>query len=179
MSAPVIGSSKRMGNMRPRVVSLLIAPFVVLALPAWAQEVESILNQTEWSVGGVGISDQFGTCAATDASHSDADIWLQVTETPSQNVINEVSVMHPGDPQATAAILQVGNNRFVLGLIEGERFSSAASDGGKIVTAMLKNASLTLQFEGASAPQPYSYDLAEFPAAYAALVEHCRAPANP
>jgi hypothetical protein len=109
----------------------LVALALSLALPAWAQEVESILNQKEWSVGGVGISDEYGTCAANDASHSDADIWLQVTETLSQNVINEVSVMHPGDPQATAAILQVGNNRFVLGLIEGERFSSAASDGGK------------------------------------------------
>ena len=168
-----------MASMTPRVISLLIAPFIALALPAWGQEVESILNQTEWSVGGVGISDQFGTCAATDASHSDADIWLQVTETPSQGVINEVSVMHPGDPQATAATLQVGSERFVLGVTEGERFSSAASDGGRIVAAMLKNASLTLQFECVSAPKPYSYDLAEFPAAYAALVKHCHAPPTP
>jgi hypothetical protein len=157
----------------------LVALALSLALRAWAQEVESILNQKEWSVGGVGISDEYGTCAANDASHSDADIWLQVTETPSQDVINEVSVMHPGDPQATAAILQVGNNRFVLGLIEGERFSSAASDGGKIVAAMLRAPTLTLQFEGVSAPKLYSYDLAEFPAAYAALVQHCHAPANP
>ena len=168
-----------MATMTASVVSLVIAPLIALALPAWAQEVQSILNQTEWSVGGVGISDQFATCAATDASHSDADIWLQVTETPSQNVINEVSVMHPGDPQATAAIVQVGSERFVLGVTEGERFSAAASDGGRIVAAMLKNASLTLQFEGVSAPKPYSYDLAEFPAAYAALVKHCHAPANP
>jgi hypothetical protein len=168
-----------MATMTASVVSLVIAPLIALALPAWAQEVQSILNQTEWSVGGVGISDQFATCAATDASHSDADIWLQVTETPSQGVINEVSVMHPGDPQATAAILQVGSERFVLGVTEGERFSAAASDGGRIVAAMLKNASLTLQFEGVSAPKPYSYDLAEFPAAYAALVKHCHAPANP
>ena len=151
-----------------------------LVHPARAQEVVSILNQKEWSVAGVGISaDEFGTCAANDASHSDASIWLQVTEIPSQNVINEVSVMHPGDPQATAAILQVGSDRFVLAETEGERFSSTANDGGKIVAAMLKNAGLTLQFEGVSAPQPYSYDLAEFPAAYAALVQHCRAPANP
>jgi hypothetical protein len=168
-----------MANMTARVVSLVIAPLIALALPAWAQEVQSILNQAEWSVGGVGISDQFGTCAATDASHSDADIWLQVTETPSQGIINEVSVMHPGDPQATAATLQVGSERFVLGVTEGERFSSAASDGGRIVAAMLKNASLTLQFEGVSAPKPYSYDLAEFPAAYAALVKHCHAPPTP
>lgn len=157
----------------------LVAVALCLALPTRAQEVESILEQKEWSVGGVGISDQFGTCAATDPSHSDADIWLQVTETPSQGVINEVSVMYPGDPQATAAILQVGSDRFVLAVTEGERFSSAASDGGKIVAAMLKSASLALQFEGVSAPQPYSYDLAEFPAAYAALVKHCGAPANP
>jgi hypothetical protein len=150
-----------------------------LARPTRAQEVETILNQKEWPVGGVGISHEYGTCAATDASHADVDIWLQVTETPSQNLINDVSVMHPGDPQATAAILQIGNDRFVLAVIEGERFGSTASDGSKIVAAMLKNASLTLQFDGVSAPKPYSYDLAEFPAAYAALVQHCRAPANP
>ena len=163
----------------PPIAASLIALALCVALPAWAQEVQSILAQTEWSVGGVGISDQFGTCAATDASHSDADIWLQVTETPSQNAINEVSVMHPGDPQATAAILQVGSERFVLGVTEGERFSSAVGAGGRIVAAMLKNAGLTLQFEGVSAPKSYSYDLAEFPAAYAALVQHCRAPAIP
>ena len=161
-----------------RATLLVVALF--LALPTQAQEVVSILSQKEWSVAGVGISaDEFGTCAANDASHSDASIWLQVTETPSQNVINEVSVMHPGDPQATAAILQVGSDRFVLAETEGERFSSTANDGGKIVAAMLKNASLILQFESVSMPQPYNYDLAEFPAAYAALVQHCRAPTNP
>lgn len=140
----------------------------------------SILNQKEWSVAGVGIAaDEYGTCAATDASHADASIWLQVTETPGHSVFNEVSVMHPGDPQATAAILQIGGDRFVLAATEGDRFFSAASDGGLIVAAMLKDAGLTLQFEGVSAPKPYSYDLAEFPAAYAALVQHCHAPANP
>lgn len=157
----------------------LVAVALCLTPPTLAQEVENILDQKEWSVVGVGISDQFGTCAAADASHADADIWLQVTETPSQGVINEVSVMHPGDPQATAAVLQVGGDRFVLAVIEGERFSSPASDGGRIVAAMLKSADLTLQFEGSSAPKSYSYDLAEFPAAYAALVQHCHAPASP
>ncbi len=87
--------------------------------------------------------------------------------------------MHPGDPQATAAFLQIGGDRFVLAATEGDRFFSAAGDGGRIVAAMLKDASLTLQFEGVSPPKPYSYDLAEFPAAYAALVQHCHAPANP
>lgn len=158
------------------LVALALSP----ARPTRAQEVVSILDQKEWSVAGVGISaDEYGTCAATDASQADADIWLQVTETPFQNIINEVSVMHPGDAQATAAILRIGNDRFILAATDGDRFSSAASDGGKIVAAMLKNASLTLQFDGVSAPQPYSYDLAEFPAAYAALVQHCRAPATP
>ena len=151
-----------------------------LAHPTRAQEVVSILNQKEWSVAGVGISaDSYGTCAATDATHADADIWLQVTETPSQNVINDVSVMHPGDPQVTAAILQIGSDRFVLAMTDGDRFVSAASDGGKIVAAMLKAASLSLQFEGAGAAKPYNYDLAEFPKAYEALVQHCHAPANP
>jgi hypothetical protein len=162
------------------IAASLIALGLSLALPTRAQEVVRILNQKEWSVAGVGISaDEYGTCSATDASQADANIWLQVTETPFQNLINEVSVMHPGDPQATAATLQIGSDRFVLAVTDGDRFSSAASDGGKIVAAMLKNASLTLQFEGVSAPQPYEYDLAEFPAAYAALVQHCRAPANP
>jgi len=151
-----------------------------LAIPTRAQEVVSILNQKEWSVAGVGISaDEYGTCAATDASHADASIWLQVTETPGHDMFNEVSVMHPGDPQATAAILQIGGDRIVLAATEGDRFFSAASDGGRIVAAMLKNASLTLQFDGVSAPKPYSYDLVEFPAAYAALVQHCHAPTNP
>jgi hypothetical protein len=158
------------------LVGLALSP----ARPTRAQEVVSILDQKEWSVAGVGISaDAYGTCAATDASHADADIWLQVTETPSRNTINEVSVMHPGDAQATAAILQIGGDRFVLAATEGDRFFSAASDGGKIVAAMLKNASLTLEFDGVTAPRPYSYELAEFSAAYAALVQHCGAPATP
>jgi hypothetical protein len=171
---------QRSRNSFSPIAASLIAVALSLALPTRAQEVVSILNQKEWSVAGVGVAaNEYGTCAATDASHADADIWLQVTETPSQNVINEVSVMHPGDPQATAAILEIGGDRFALGVTEGERFSSAASDDGKIAAAMLKNAGLTLQFEGVSAPKLYSYDLAEFPAAYAALVMHCRAPADP
>ncbi len=168
--------------MTTRAILLATAAVVALGMvaAARAQEVVSILDQKEWSVAGVGIAaDEYGTCAATDASHGDASIWLQVTETPSNNVINEVSVMHPGDPQATAAILHVRDDRFVLAATEGDRFFSGAGDGGKIVAAMLKAPSLTLQFEGVSAPKPYSYDLAEFPKAYAALVQHCHAPANP
>jgi hypothetical protein len=177
----MIDASPDMASAARAAVAATIVVFALSpSLPTRAQEVVSILNQKEWSVAGVGIAaDAYGTCAATDASHADADIWLQVTETPSQNLINDVSVMHPGDPQATAAILQIGSDRFVLAVVEGERFGSTAGDGGKIVAAMLKNASLTLRFEGVSAPKPYSYDLAEFPAAYAALVQHCRAPANP
>jgi hypothetical protein len=158
------------------------ATIIALAMiaAARAQEVVSILNQKEWAVAGVGTgADEYGTCAATDASHADASIWLQVTETPGNGVFNEVSVMHPGDAQATAATLQVGGDRFVLAATNGDSFFSAAGDGGKIVAAMLKDASLVLQFEGVSAPKPYSYDLAEFPKAYAALVQHCHAPANP
>ena len=162
------------------ILRVASAAIIALSASARAQEVVSILNQKEWSVAGVGISaDSYGTCAATDATHADADIWLQVTETPSQNVINDVSVMHPGDPQATAAILQIGSDRFALAVIEGERFGTTADDGSKIVAAMLKHASLTLQFQGVSAPKPYGYDLAEFPKAYGALVQHCHAPANP
>lgn len=156
------------------------AAVIALSAAARAQEVVTILNQTEWSVAGVGIgADQYGTCAATDASRADASIWLQVTETPGHAIFNEVSVMYPGDAQATAATLQIGADRFVLAMTDGDRFVSAAGDGGKIVAAMLKAAGLTLQFEGVSAPKPYSYDLAEFPKAYEALVQHCHAPAKP
>lgn len=156
------------------------AAIIALGASARAQEVVSILDQTEWSVAGVAAgADQYGTCASTDASHADASIWLQVTETPGRDVYNEVSVMHPGDAQATAAALRVGDDRFVLAITDGDRFVSADGDGSKIVAAMLKAPDLTLQFEGVSAPTPYSYDLAEFPKAYAALVQHCRAPANP
>jgi hypothetical protein len=35
-------------------------------------------------------------------------IWLPVTETPGHDLFDEVSVMHPGGAQATAAILQSG-----------------------------------------------------------------------
>jgi hypothetical protein len=147
---------------------------------ARAQEVVTILNQKEWSVAGVGIGgDKYATCAATDASHADASIWLQVTETPSHGTVNEVSVMHPGDAPATAAVLQIGSDRFVLAVTSGDSFFPATGDGGKIVAAMLKAATLTLQFQGVNAPKSYSYDLAEFPKAYAALVQHCAAPANP
>ena len=165
------------------ITALLVALAMfasTLAIPTRAQEFVSILDQKEWSVAGVGISaDEYGTCAATDASHSDSNIWLQVTETPGNDVFNEVSVMHPGEAQASAAILQIGSDRFVLGVTEGDRFISAASDGGRIVAAMLREASLILQFDGVSAPKVYSYDLAEFPAAYVALAQHCHAPANP
>ena len=63
-------------------------------------------------------------------------------------------------------------------MTDGDRFVSAAGDGGKIVAAMLKAADLTLQLAGGGT-KPYSYDLQEFPKAYAALVQHCRAPAEP
>jgi len=165
-----------------RVVLVAAAPFIAfgVAAVAQAQEVVSILNQKEWSVAGVGIgADEYATCAATDALHADASIWLQVTETPSQGTVNEVSVMHPGEVQATAAVLQVGADRFVLAATSGDSFFATADEGGKIVAAMLKAATLTLQFEGVSPAKPYGYDLAEFPKAYAALVQHCRAPANP
>jgi len=165
--------------MTARAALLVSAPLIALALPASAQEPETILDQKEWTVGGVRMGgDQYFTCAATDASHSDDSLWLQVTEIASQNVINEVSVMHPGDSQATAAILQIGGDRFVLSVNDGDRFSAAASDGNRIVAVMLKSATLTLQFEGVSAPKPYGYDLTEFPKAYAAMVQHCRAPAK-
>jgi hypothetical protein len=166
----------------PRAALLAAAVFIAAgsAGRAGAQEVVSILDQKEWSVGGVGIgADEYATCAATDASHADASIWLQVTETPSQGTVNEISVMHPGEPQATAAVLQIGADRFVLATTGGDSFFSGAGEGGKVVAAMLRAATLTLQFEGVSAPKPYSYDLTEFPKAYAALVQHCHAPANP
>ena len=169
-------------EMNTRVVLLAAASFIACAMGprAHAQGVVSILDQKEWSVAGVGIgADEYATCAATDASHADASIWLQVTETPSQGTVDEVSVMHPGEAQATAAVLQVGADRFVLAATSGDSFFATADEGGKIVAAMLKAATLTLQFEGVSPPKPYSYDLAEFPKAYAALVQHCRAPANP
>jgi hypothetical protein len=67
--------------------------------------------------------------------------------------------MHPGDPQASAVTLQVGSHRFVLAATNGDSFFSAAGDGGKIVAAMLKAASLTLQVEGGGS-KPYR---SEFP----------------
>jgi hypothetical protein len=184
VSEPVVERRTDMARLTTRAILFATAAVAAVAQPpappARAQEVVSILNQKEWSVAGVGIAaDEYGTCAATDASHADASIWLQVTETPGHDLFNEVSVMHPGDPQATAAVLQIGGDRFVLAATEGDRFFSAANDGARIVAAMLKDVSLTLQFEGVSAPKPYSYDLAEFPAAYAALAQHCHAPANP
>jgi len=170
-----------MAGVKTRAIFFVTAAVAaVVQPPARAQEVVSILNQKEWSVAGVAIAaDEYGTCAATDASRADASIWLQVTETPGQDLFNEVSVMHPGDPQATAVILQIGGLHFVLAATEGDRFVSAANDGGRIVAAMLKDASLTLQFEGVSGPESYSYELTDFPVAYAALAQHCRAPANP
>jgi hypothetical protein len=159
---------------------LVTLALVALPLPARAQEVVTILDQKEWSVSGVGFGgDQYGTCAATDASRADADIWLQVTETPGHQSFNEVRVMHPGPERATAAVLQIGGQRFVLGETEGDDFFSAEGDGGRIVAAMLGAPGLTLQFEGITGAKPYSYDLTEFPKAYAALVQHCHAPANP
>jgi len=117
-----------------RVVLVAAAPFIAfgVAAVAQAQEVVSILNQKEWSVAGVGIgADEYATCAATDASHADASIWLQVTETPSQGTVNEVAVMHPGEAQATAAVLQVGADRFVLAATSGDSFFATADEGGE------------------------------------------------
>ncbi len=75
-----------MADMTTRTILFATAAVVAVAQPlARAQEVVSILNQKEWSVAGVGIAaDEYGTCAATDASHGDASMWLQVTETPAR-----------------------------------------------------------------------------------------------
>src|SRR5262245_43183110 len=140
--------------MKRLLVTVLL---FALALAARAQEVVTILDQKEWSVSGVSFgSDEYGTCAATDASRPDADIWLQVTETPGRQSFNEVRVMHPGPERPTAAVLQISGERFVLGETEGDDFFAAEGDGGRIVAAMLRAPGLTLQFEGISAAKPYS-----------------------
>src|SRR5258705_9133617 len=100
--------------MRYRLI--LLAWLLLPMLPAAAQEPMTILEQKEWSVGGVCVGldqcgvcvglDQCGFCAANDVSQ--AGIALRV-EPPK-----DVSVALSDHPGVSAVLLEIGTASFAL-----------------------------------------------------------------
>ncbi len=156
--------------MRCRLI--LLAWLLLPMLPAAAQEPMTILEQKEWSVGGVCVGlDQCGFCAATDVSQ--AGIAVRV-EPPKG-----VSVALTDHPGVSAVLLEIGPERFALapsedlGPGESGHFSASDADGAKIIQALRQAPGLTLSLPGDASAQPYRYSLEEFPKAYAAILKAC------
>jgi hypothetical protein len=151
---------------RACLVALALAGLPAGAVPARAQEVETILEQMEWRASGVCVgADQCGACTATDAA---ADgILLRVTPP------NGVSVEIPRDSKATAAALDFGSLSFTLRRTDAGKFESAGDDGNKIIQVMRNEPGLALRLLGDPVTTPFRYRLDEFPKAYAAILKAC------
>jgi hypothetical protein len=162
--------------MRYRLI--LLAWLLLPMLPAGAQEPMTILEQKEWSVGGVCVGlDQCGFCAATDVSQ--AGVALRV-EPP-----RDVSVSLSDHPGVSAAVLEIGTGSFALvpsdsaGPGESGRFAAGDAEASKIIQAMRREQSLTIRLAGAPSAAAYRYSLEEFPKAYAAILKACPGAAAP
>ena len=155
--------------MRYRLI--LLAWLLLPMLPAAAQEPMTILEQKEWSVGGVCVGlDQCGFCAANDVSQ--AGIALRV-EPPK-----EVSVALSDHPGVSAVLLEIATASFTLAPSEdvgpeSGHFAAGDAEAGKIIQALLREPNLTLRLSGDASAQPYRYSLEEFPKAYAAILKAC------
>jgi hypothetical protein len=149
----------------PRLLLTVVAGLVLPAAPLAAQEPMTLLSQKEWSAAGVCVGlDQCGFCSARAASR--AGISLEVAPPDA------VSVTIDGATATTTAAIEIGPARF--GLIAGDRrFVAARSDGRQIIEAMRREPTLVLRLEGDPAAKSYSFGLAEFPQAYAAILRAC------
>jgi hypothetical protein len=175
-ASPCIGAgpSSRGAAMDRRSVFAvaIVAALAALSLRAGAQEVGTILRQKYWSAAGVTVDNvNYAFCSVVNDSHADAHIWLQVSGGDDSHDV--VRVMHPGDDGATAAVLDIGGEHFVLDRKSGDDFVAAETDGARIVRAMKRGTSLTLRFTGSSSPATYAYSLIGFTRVQAAIAKAC------
>jgi hypothetical protein len=150
---------------KPRLLLVVIAGLLMRAAPLAAQEPMKLLNQEAWSASGVCVGlEQCGFCSARNGTQ--AGISLEVAPP------DDVSVMVDGATATTTVVLEIGSAQFALAA-GARRFVASRAAGRRIIEAMRREPSLVLRLDGNPAANSYSYALAEFPAAYAAIVKAC------
>jgi hypothetical protein len=148
-----------------RLLPMVLAALLLRAAPLVAQEPITFLNQKEWSASGVCVGlYQCAFCSARDGTQ--AGVSLEVAPP------DDVSVTIDGATAATTVAIEIGSARFDL-IAGARRFTASRTNGRRIIEAMRRAPSLVLRRDGDPAATSYSYDLAEFPAAYAAIVKAC------
>ena len=128
----------------------------------------SILEQKHWWVGAVCVGvDQCAFCNAADAADDGTTLRVQPPA--------EVSLTLPEGVSASAAVLAIGGERLAFARGDDGDFAASAADGARIIQAMRRDATLTMQVDGRS----YNYSLGSFPKAYAAMLKACPSAASP
>ena len=132
----------------------------------------SILEQKHWWVGAVCVGvNQCAFCNAADAADDGTTLRVQ----PPANV----SLSLPEGASANVATLAIGGERLAFARGDDGDFAAKAGDGARIIQAMRREASLTLQLGEGSASRSLRYDLDSFPKAYAAMLKACPSAASP
>jgi len=145
-----------------------LVSFFLSTAPALAQEPMTILEQKHWWVGAVCIGvNQCAFCNAADAAEDGTTLRVQPPA--------DVSLSLPEGVSASAAALAVGNERLAFAKGDDGDFAATAADGARIIQAMRRDATLTMQVDGRS----YNYSLGSFPKAYAAMLKACPSAASP
>ena len=145
-----------------------LVSFFLSTAPALAQEPMTILEQKHWWVGAVCIGvNQCAFCNAADAAEDGTTLRVQ----PPANV----SLSLPEGASANVATLAIGGERLAFARGDDGDFTAKAGDGARIIQAMRREASLTLQLDSRS----YDYSLESFPIAYAAMLKACASAATP
>ena len=152
--------------MRRRLAWLV--SFFLSTAPALAQEPMTILEQKHWWVGAVCVGvNQCAFCNAADAADDGTTLRVQPPA--------DVSLSLPEGVSASAAALAVGNERLAFAKGDDGDFAATAADGARIIQAMRRDATLTMQVDGRS----YNYSLGSFPKAYAAMLKACPGSVGP
>ena len=143
-----------------------LGALLLSAVPALAQEPMTILDQPHWRVGAVCVGlNQCGFCYATDAAEDGVTLRVQPPK--------DISLGLPEGQTISAATLTIGGESFTLTDPDGQGFAASESDGSRIIQAMRREASLTLQLVEGSASRSDRYSLDAFPKAYAAMLKAC------
>ncbi|HKF63421.1 MAG TPA: hypothetical protein VKB42_18775 [Dongiaceae bacterium] len=145
-----------------------LVPFLLSTAPVLAQEHMSILEQKHWWVGAVCVgANQCAFCNAADAAQDGTTLRVQPPA--------DVSLSLPEGVSASSATLAIGGERLAFSRGDDGDFAAKVGDGARIIQAMRRQASLTLQLDGRS----YDYSLESFPKAYAAMLKACASAASP
>ena len=145
-----------------------LVPFLLSTAPVLAQEPVSILEQKHWWVGAVCVGlNQCAFCNAADAADDGTTLRVQPPA--------DVSLTLPEGVSASAATLAIGGERLAFARGDDGDFAASAADGARIIQAMRRDATLTMQVDGRS----YNYSLGSFPKAYAAMLKACPSAASP